>query len=184
MEASLIDQHLYYEDLKEPLEQLLTGKKTLEQMDENIGKELAGWLDRMLNKHITLAEVAGITEQELEDTYALGLEKYNAGLPEEALEYFSTLLVAQPMVARNHMALASTYHWLNECENALTFYYFAFSLDGFNPGITFRMAQCLIHLSDEMYAMEILRISIKQSYSDTKYREIGLMADKLLASMT
>lgn len=131
----------------------------------------------------TLAELAGLSSQELEEVYESGLIKYQAGLPSEAIVDFTYLVMHQPWDRRFHLALASTLHWLGEYQNALTFYGYALVMDACDPSTSFRIAQCLLSLDEEATAIEALQMAITQSYSKPEYHEVGVQAQTLLEAL-
>ncbi|MGB0895603.1 MAG: CesD/SycD/LcrH family type III secretion system chaperone [Parashewanella sp.] len=134
----------------------------------------------MLIDHKSLAEVIGVSLQELEDIYVKGLEKYNNGKPEEAVADFTYLVMHQPWDRRFHMALGSTLHWLGQFKHAMNFYSYALVMDACDPGATFRIAQCFLSLDDEVSAIDALQTAIEQSYIKPEYHQIGQLSRQLL----
>ncbi|NRD74523.1 CesD/SycD/LcrH family type III secretion system chaperone [Shewanella sp. VB17] len=128
----------------------------------------------------TLAELAGLSSQDLERVYDSGLGKYQAGLPAEAIVDFTYLVMHQPWDRRFHLALASSFQWLGECRHALIFYGYALAMDACDPSTSFRIGQCLLSLDGEAAAIEALQMAIKQSYSKPEYHGVGVQAQALL----
>lgn len=131
-------------------------------------------------EHKTLAELQGLSSQDLEAVYDSGLIKYQAGSPEQAIVDFTYLVMHQPWDRRFHMALASTFQWLGEYQHALIFYGYALVMDACDPGATFRIGQCLLNLGEEAAAIDALRTAITQSYSQPEYHDICVQAQALL----
>ncbi|WP_152829821.1 CesD/SycD/LcrH family type III secretion system chaperone [Shewanella sp. YLB-07] len=140
-------------------------------------------LQLALVDQITLAEMAGLTSQDLEAIYDSGQNKYQAGFPAQAIVDFTYLVMHQPWDRRFHMALASTLHWLGEFQHALTFYGYALVMDACDPGASFRIAQCLLSLDEESAAIEALQTAITQSFSHPEHHEIGVLAQELLTKL-
>ncbi|MBM7071145.1 CesD/SycD/LcrH family type III secretion system chaperone [Shewanella sp. 202IG2-18] len=143
-------------------------------------KKLEKACEQALSEHKTLAEIKNITPKELEVVYAKGLEKYNAGKPDEAMTEFTYLVMHMPWDRRFQMALGSTLHWLGEFKHALNFYGYALVMDACDPGATFRIGQCFLSLGDEPSAREALQTAIDQSYIRPDEHHIGEQARKLL----
>ena len=154
-------------------------KKRQDDVDIDL-KKLEEICKKALVDHKTLAEIKNISPQELEEIYAKGLTKYNAGKPEEAIEEFTYLVMHMPWDRRFQMALGSTLHWLGEFKHALNFYGYAMVMDACDPGATFRIAQCFLSLGDEPSAREALQTAIDQSYIRPDDHHIGEQARTLL----
>ncbi len=143
-------------------------------------KKLSEICKKALADHKTLAQIKKIAPSELEQIYARGLEKYNAGKPELAMEEFSYLVMHMPWDRRFQMALGSTLHWLGEFKHALNFYGYAMIMDACDPGAAFRIAQCFLSLGDEPSARKALQTAVEQSYIDPDDHHIGDKARRLL----
>jgi type III secretion system low calcium response chaperone LcrH/SycD len=155
---------------------------TVQSIELDIEKLQAACQSALIDQR-TLGELAGLTSDDLERVYGRGWEKYQAGLPEQAIVEFTYLVMHQPWDRRFQLGLGSCLHWLGEFQHALTFYGYALVMDACDPGASLRIAQCLLSLGDEASAIEALQMAISQSYSQPEHHSVGEQAQQLLTAL-
>ncbi|MFK4531968.1 type III secretion system low calcium response chaperone LcrH/SycD [Bradyrhizobium ottawaense] len=122
---------------------LLSGPEAPDAIDGGALSRLA--LDLMAGC-ATLADVVGVTDEELEALYMLGYRYYCYGKYERALSFFRFLCLHRHTDVRSWLGLAAASQMLGETEGAVQAYRLAALLNNEDPQIPLRAAECFVKL--------------------------------------
>lgn len=128
----------------------------------------------------TLADLHGISAEELEAVYARGYDAIAAGQWNEALDDMAFVVRHNPWEQRYHFAFALCLHHLRQYEAAGNHYSQALLLDATDAVCAFRLGECLGalgHLSDAREAFETV---VKLSYLKAEYADVRAQAQQRL----
>ncbi|MBR1033934.1 MULTISPECIES: SycD/LcrH family type III secretion system chaperone [Bradyrhizobium] len=132
-----------------------------------------------------LASVIGITDDELEALYVFGHRYYSCGKYEEARNFFRFLCLHRHIDARFWFGLAASSQMLGDPENAMHAYRLAGLLNGEDPQIPLRAAECFIKLDHPAAAITALENALALSVGRPEHKALagrGLMMLNCLKS--
>ncbi|PHV12417.1 tetratricopeptide repeat protein [Chitinimonas sp. BJB300] len=127
----------------------------------------------VLSGQQTLASIAGIGADALEVIYHRGYTAWCADNIDQAISDFGFLVLHQPMDYRFHFAFASALHQQGEVTNALNFYGYAAAMKANEPGIIYRIAECLYALDEVDATRDALDAVILLCYGQTDRLELA-----------
>ena len=131
---------------------------------------------------LTMAQILGITEPELEALYTLGSKKYESGEYKAAQDIFMMLCRLDPFAGRNFRALGSALQMEKKYDRALKAYAAAVSLDMDDATASLHAGECLMLLNKMPEARAALEGCLIQAESDPrKYADVRARAQSILA---
>ncbi|WFU14900.1 SycD/LcrH family type III secretion system chaperone [Bradyrhizobium sp. CB3481] len=135
-----------------------------------------------------LADVVGITDDELEALYVFGHRYYRCGKYEHALSFFRFLCLHRHTDARFWLGLAGASQVLGRAEVAVRAYSLAGVLNSQDPQIPLRAAECFLKLKRPTAAIgafgDVLARSAGKPEHATFARRARIMLDRLQARET
>jgi len=111
----------------------------------------------------SLANTAGLGEEQIDTIYANGYQAYRDGRWQQAFEHFATLVLIAPAERLHHQALASVLQQMEQYREALLFWMYASSLEAGDPVAVFRMGECLKALGEAEEAVEAFSLALELS---------------------
>lgn len=110
----------------------------------------------------TIAELRGLSEDELEAIYTLGFNAYRQGKYQDAAQTFSMLTVYNHFEAKYHKGLAASCQMMELFPEAVQAYGGALAIDPLDPEPKLHIAECLIALGEIDDAKEMLRYVLEE----------------------
>jgi len=127
----------------------------------------------------TLGDLRGLEDKHYEALYAIGLNQYQLGQYDKAIEMFQFLVLMNPWDRRFPIALGSSYQMTQRFDKALGYYTMAVSLNMMDPIPMFHSAECMTALGHYSEAAEALQFVIRNSktseHEPYKQRAQGLL---------
>jgi type III secretion system low calcium response chaperone LcrH/SycD len=134
--------------------------------------EITEMLVDFLENGKTLADVRGMTPEELETVYAMGFNAYNGGRYEQALTSFQFLVYFDHMEKKYWRALGSTLQMMKRFDKAVDAYGFATLLDSTDPRTPLQAADCHLALGNREEALSGLNAAIEWSGNNPDYQAV------------
>jgi len=129
-----------------------------EEMDQLMTDEqMVKFINSMLSDGVTLREAKGITDEELETVYAMGVDYYKAGNYVEARKIFRFLAIMHHTSSRFWTALGSVDQATKKYDNAIKAYQVAAFFDLHYPNPQYNAAVCFRAKGDLVNARRALR---------------------------
>lgn len=141
-------------------------------MDKNNDKVVVPLVEvaRLLSKGNTLAQLASITDEQMDALYALAYQYYNAKNYSDALKIFKVLSIYDSSNEKYYMGVASCEHGLKNYEKAADMYSLACALGGLiDPKPMFFAAICLLKVNQKdraTVALESTKIMGRENNSE------------------
>lgn len=132
---------------------------------------------------VTLADLTGITDDELEALYILGCRYSHCGKYEQALTFFRFLCLHRHTDARFWLALGSASQMLGATDNAIDAYRLAALLNRQEPHIPLRAAECFIKLNQPDKAIGALADTLALSAGKPEHRAVAWRARMMLGRL-
>ena len=107
---------------------------------------------------LTLSEMKGMTEGEVESIYAVGYNLASVGKYEDAVKVFRGLVMLDHLEKKHWYGLGAVYQQLRDFEKASQAYRVCMFLDFFDPKPEFHCAECCLALGDEASALGLLDV--------------------------
>ena len=117
----------------------------------------------------TIAEMRGITHEELEAVYSMGFSFYNTGRYDDAETIFKFLVMFDHLEQKYWVGLGAVAQVKKEYAKAVVAYSYAGFLDLENPKPQYYAAECFLALGDRKNALAALG-HVKQ-FADVKTEE-------------
>jgi type III secretion system low calcium response chaperone LcrH/SycD len=117
----------------------------------------------------TLKESMNLSEDLVEEIYALAYNYYNQGKYEEAVSIFYLLVSLAPKEYRFILGLAATYHQMKDYSNAAYGFYMASWLKLEDPHPVYYVADCLLKLNQDKSALPFLNQAIQLAKKEPNY---------------
>ncbi|WP_426441424.1 SycD/LcrH family type III secretion system chaperone [Bradyrhizobium genosp. P] len=130
-----------------------------------------------------LADVIGITDDELEALYVSGRRYYCCGQYEHAVTFFRFLCLHQHTDARYWFSLAAASQMFGDAENALHAYRVAALLNKQEPQIPLRAAECFIKLKQPAGAIGALADALALSAAKPGHSALAWRARRMLSRL-
>lgn len=127
----------------------------------------------LLNKGYTLANLAGLTDEQMEALYALGYQYYQVGNYKDAKNIFTALCLYDCHEPKYFMGLGGCLQGLGEYKNAADTYSVACTITGLiDPEPMYFAAICLLKNNDKDNAMVALQSIALMGRKDNKNDEL------------
>ncbi|MCR5413982.1 MAG: SycD/LcrH family type III secretion system chaperone [Kiritimatiellae bacterium] len=147
--------------------------------------EIAEAARKFIASEASLAELKGISHDELEAVYSLGFNYYRTGKYEEAAKLFKFLVLFDHLNAKYWMAIGAVQQVSKDYEGAVASYAYASFLDISNPKPQYHAAECFLAMGDKVNARSAIDALEMYSPKDTElgrtYREKAAALKKLAA---
>lgn len=104
----------------------------------------------------TVRELRGISDEEMEAVYAMGVNFYTTGNYEDAEKVFKFLVMFDHMSSRYWTAMGSLRQVQRRFDQAVEAYKFASFLDLENPKPLYYAAECLVAMGEKEKALDAL----------------------------
>ena len=141
-------------------------KEEQEQAAKEMSAEIIKQIRLMADEGLTIANTKGISREQLEAVYAVGLNYYNTGHTEEAKKIFGFLVLFDHLSAKYWMGMGATLQVMREFERAAKCYAMASFLDLNNPKPQYHAAECFLALKNKTDAESA--IAMVETYADPK----------------
>ncbi len=155
--------------------------RQLAQLEHNLGLALA--------KGKTFKDQAGVTDQQVDNTYALAHYLYSQKKYTEAAEIFRTLTLLDPSSFKYQLGFAACHHFLGNYNLATMYYVIAGELAPDNPLPYFHAGDCCQKRGDPVSAVVCYRSTLEriaqlkdQAFWQTMKDRCELLIDQLRAS--
>lgn len=119
----------------------------------------------------TLKDVKGLTTEDCEAIYSVGLNAYKVGSYEDADTVFRYLVFVDHMCAKYWIALGAVQQVRRDFRKAVASYGYASFLDLENPKPQYHAAECLLALGDKESAKSALAALDMYAPKGSPYRE-------------
>ncbi|CAJ1878787.1 hypothetical protein PEKONANI_03293 [Aeromonas jandaei] len=116
--------------------------------EKNIDAELEHALESFLEDGGTLAMLRNISNDTLEQMYALGFSQYHSGKYDDAQKIFQVLCVLDHYESRFFLGLGACRQALGLYQQAIDSYSYGAMMDLQEPRFPFHAAECLLHLGE------------------------------------
>lgn len=130
-----------------------------------------------------LADLIGVTDDELEALYVLGCRYAYCGKYEHALTFFRFLCLHRHTDARVWLALACASQMLGAVEDAIEAYRLAALLNREEPQIPLRAAECFIKLKQPESAIGALADTLALSAGKPEHGAVAWRARMMLGRL-
>ena len=107
---------------------------------------------------VTLSELKGMSENDVEAIYAVGYNLASVGKYEDAVKVFRGLVMLDHLEKKHWYGLGAVYQQLRDFEKASQAYRVCMFLDFFDPKPEFHCAECCLALGDEASALGLLDV--------------------------
>lgn len=153
-------------------------EEATQEFDEQRIREAA----ETLFKGGTIADIKGLSDDELETIYALGYNFYTTGQLKDADTVFRYLVFIDHTNAKYWIALGAVQQLNREFEKAVTSYGFASFLDLHNPKPQYHAAECLLAMGDKEKAESALAALDLYAPQNSPYRaKAAALSEKIKA---
>ena len=128
---------------------------------------------------MTLSEMKGMTEDEVESIYAVGYNLASVGKYEDAVKLFRGLVMLDHLEKKHWYGLGAVYQQLRDFEKASQAYRVCLFLDFFDPKPALHCAECYLALGDEATALGLLDV-IEENAVRPEFKAEAEAADYLV----
>jgi len=128
--------------------------------------ELTEIVTQQVQEGIPLKTALGLSEQDLEQVYAVAYGKYQQGAYKDAVQLFRYLVSLDPETYKFVLGLAASHHKLKEYLAAGNLYVLASLRSPSDPVPYFHAADCYLRLDDKELAKSALEICITHCTSE------------------
>eukprot|EP01036_Dinobryon_divergens_P011385 gene11385-15318_t len=137
----------------------------------------------MLEHGVTLADLRGISGDELDALYQIAHADYTAGQYLSALAVALQLVQHSPIEARYQFLYALCLQQVGQPKSALNHYAVAWALDRTNAALTFHMGECHAALGDLEAATDAFEASFELGRLHPDWRELQDLAEENIRSL-
>jgi len=137
----------------------------------------------MLEHGVTLADLRGISGDELDALYQIAHADYTAGQYLSALAVALQLVQHSPIEARYEFLYALCLQQVGQLKSALNHYAVAWALDRTNAALTFHMGECHAALADLEAATDAFEASFELGRLHPDWRELQDLAEENIRSL-
>ena len=141
-------------------------QKVHDETAKKMADEMLKQIRAMADEGLTIANTKGISREQLESVYAVGLSYYNTGRNEEAKKIFGFLVLFDHLNAKYWMGMGAVLQVLHEFERAVKCYAMASFLDISNPKPQYHAAECYLAMRDKANAESA--VAMVETYADAK----------------
>lgn len=111
----------------------------------------------------TLAQIQGLTRDDLEVLYTQGYRLLSQGMRDKAEVVFTQLVMIDPLMARNHYCLGLCHQMAGDPGRALGLFEISVALDATNPEGLMKMGECHLALDRPMDAAACFRMALAEA---------------------
>lgn len=141
-------------------------------------ERLAAQLQEQLRAGLTVGDILGVTESELEAAYTIAHRFYEIADYAQAERMFSLLMVNDPFDKRFGFSLAAALQMQGQYDDAIVRYGMSAMLDPSDPKPSYHMAECLLHKGQREDALDMLTQCLEQAqgpeHEDLRHRTLAL----------
>lgn len=119
----------------------------------------------------TMKELKGLTTEDCEAIYSVGLNAYKVGSYEDADTVFRYLVLLDHLCPKYWIALGAVQQMRRDFQKAVSSYGYASFLDLENPKPQYHAAECFLALGDKENAKSALAALDMYAPKDSPYRE-------------
>ena len=141
-------------------------QKTHDEAAKKMADEMLKQIRTMADEGLTIANTRGISREQLESVYAVGLNYYNIGRTEEAKKIFGFLVLFDHLNAKYWMGMGAVLQVEREFERASKCYAMSSFLDIHNPKPQYHAVECFLAMKDKTNAESA--ITMLETYADAK----------------
>ncbi len=142
---------------------------TTQQLDLS---EPRGFVDAVIGHGVTLADLHGMTKDELDAVYTLARQDLREGRAESAVDRLAPLVQFEPGDRRYLVTYALALQLVRQYASAARFYGYALLLDATDALCALRIGECLAAQSQWAEAREAFESAVKLSWLDAKYETV------------
>lgn len=143
-----------------------------------------GFREAILHHGVTLAQIQGISEEELESIYSLAGREMEQGRYEEALDRMVFLVQHNPWERRYLFSFALCLQHVGDFEAAARFYGEALLFDATDATCAYRIGECLGATGELADAREAFETAVQLSWLDAQGSEVREQAERRLDELT
>ena len=147
---------------------------------EGVGDIVVG----MINGDVTLRDVQGLTDDQLEAVYATAYNHFKVGRLEKADQLMNFLCLFEPRTAKYWTGLGAVRMSQKNYDGASHAYGTAANIDIDAPRPPFRLAEALMAKGEKAAAREALDLAIENAGDKEDFKEIRERAQALLALLS
>ncbi len=157
----------------------------VEQLSERLASlpDELEWLQSLAASGRTLAEVRGISTDELDALYGVGYDLCNEGSFHHALPIALQLVLHAPREPRYSFMAASCLQRQNQPEQAMLLFAQTLLLQPEDAAAAYRLSECLIVLDRQDEAHDLLLETVELCRGNERYRSIYELATERLATL-
>lgn len=111
----------------------------------------------------TLAQIQGLTRDDLEVLYAQGFRLLTQGMRDKAEVVFTRLVMIDPLMSRNHYCLGLCHQLAGDPARALGLFEISVALDATNPEGLIKMGECHLSLNRPEDAAVCFRLALAEA---------------------
>lgn len=137
-----------------------------EESVRKMADEMLAQIRKMAAEGGTIANAKGISREQLESVYAIGLNYYTTGNTEEAEKVFNFLVLFDHSNAKYWMGLGAVLQVGREFERASKCYAMSSFLDLTDPKPAYHAVECFLAMKDKTNAASA--IAMLEKYADAK----------------
>lgn len=141
------------------------------------------WLQSLAASGRTLAEVRGISPDELDALYDVGYQLCNEGSFHHALPIALQLVLHAPLEPRYSFMAGSCLQRQNQPEQAVLLFGQTLILRPEDAAAAYRLGECLLALDREQEARDVLLETVEMCRGHERYRRIYERATERLAAL-
>lgn len=127
--------------------------------------ELTKQVTKQIQEGATVKEALGLTDENLEQVYAVAYTRYQQGAYQDAAALFRYLVSLDPNTYKFVLGLAAAHHKLHQYQPAANLYVLASLRAPSDPVPYFHVADCYIRLEDTEMARSALYLCISHCKS-------------------
>lgn len=139
-----------------------------------------GFVAAVMVQGVTLADLHGMTKEELDAVHVLACADLREGRPEAALERLAQLVQFAPDDRRYLVAYAMALQQVRRYESAAKFYGYALLMQATDALCALRIGECLAAQAQWAQAREAFEAALKLSWLDLKYEPVRASAERRL----
>lgn len=139
-------------------------QKTHDEQAKKMADEMLKQIRTMADEGLTVANTRGISREQLESVYAVGLNYYTTGRTDEAKKIFGFLVFFDHLNAKYWMGMGAVLQVEREFERATKCYSMSAFLDIRNPKPQYHAAECFLAMKDKVSAESA--ITMIETYAD------------------
>lgn len=151
---------------------------TEEQM-KNVASEV---LRKMEEEGMSLKDATGVSEEVLEEIYALAHGYYNQGKYLEANSLFQFLIGTSPAEYKYALGLGASFHQMGIYQEAGYSFYLAHTIDEENPIPAYYIVDCFLKQGRQEEAKELAQMTVELCGKREEFEEIKQRCELIVKS--